>query len=124
VSVRAGRVFVADASGNVVNVLDARTGALVTTALVRKDPAGMAVVEATNRVFVANAGSHDVSVLDAATGAPLNLVSTTAGSCDSCLAVTSRRNGSSRVFIANATDGTIALLDGATGAALGTLPAQ
>lgn len=79
-----------------VDMLDARTGALLHTAHVGVLPYAVAVDERGGRVFVVNSGSDSVSVLDARTGRVLRTVAV--GRDPAAVAVAARTG---RVFVAN-----------------------
>lgn len=81
---RTGRLFVADYTRGRVSVIDTRSGALLSTAIVGSHPLRLSVDPQTARVFVVNQGSTSpadrptgagsVTMLDARTGAVLRTV--------------------------------------------------
>jgi len=79
-----------------VDMLDARTGALIYTAHVGVLPYAIATDARSGRVFVANSGSDSVSVLDARSGRVLRTVAV--GRDPAAIAVDARAG---RVFVAN-----------------------
>jgi DNA-binding beta-propeller fold protein YncE len=113
--------------GNVLRVLDTRSGALVRTVHVGNVPLSIAVDERTNRVFVAtlgpvnqagvSLGHGQVAVLDARTGALLHTV--TVGVSPRALVV-ARTTG--RVFVPNLDSRSMSILDARTGTLLRTVP--
>ena len=113
---RTNRVFAA--SGGVVRVWDARSGAaLRQTAIPGGGISALAVSAGTNRVFAVNSDHHSVSTLDARSGRLLRTIPV--GSQPSALAVDDHMR---RVFIANSGSNSVSALDATTGRVLDTLP--
>lgn len=70
---RAGHVFVANYVDGTVDMLDARSGQLLSVAPVSGAPEAMAVDERAGRIFVGGSQSSQLDVLDARTGTELSV---------------------------------------------------
>lgn len=63
-------IYVANKSGNAVNVIDGTTDTVLTTIPVGSQPVAIAVSRTPRRVFVANTGDASISVIDSDTASP------------------------------------------------------
>lgn len=113
-----GRVFVDDQTSGAVSVLDARSGGIVHTTLLREIPGAMAADPRSGHVFVL-AGNNHVTMLDGTTGRTLRTA--TVGQTPRAIAVDA---GTGRVFVANEGSGTTSVLDARTGRVVGTAPVE
>ncbi len=117
------RAFVVGVNGTALNVLDARTGAMLRTVTVGKNgnvgtsPQRVAVDTRTGRVFVVNSNDNTVSVLDARTGRLLRNIPV--GAFPISVAVDER---TSRAFVLTIMSRTISVIDTATGRIVRTEP--
>lgn len=124
---RAGRVFVLnagrrdtlnDSESGSVSVLDAATGALITTVSLSGSPVLVALAVQAGRVFVTTRATHrsngSLNVLDARTGALLHTSDRDAG----WIVAVDEHAG--RVFVS--TTNSLRVLDAATGALVRTIP--
>lgn len=112
-----------------VDMLDARTGALLHSVSVGILPLAAAVDERQGRVFVANSGSNTVSMLDARTGKVVRTVRV--GRNPAAIAVDSQAGrvvvvNSARPYLfpdrAGGAHGSVSILDASSGTVLSTIP--
>ena len=107
VDAHTSHVVVANADGNRVSILDARTGVVLRTVLVGKNPFAVAVDARTRRAFVLNDLDNSVSILDTRTGAVLRTVPV--GHAPFAAAVDAPTG---RAFVVNSHDNSVSVLRG------------
>jgi YVTN family beta-propeller protein len=119
---RVGRAFVvsygSDSRTGFLNMLDARSGAIVRSVTMGLLPHGLALDERTGRVFVAgedSSGLGDVSVLDVMSGRVLHTV--TVGQAPGPIAVD---QCTGRAFVINQNSDSVSVLDARSGALVHT----
>jgi YVTN family beta-propeller protein len=115
VAVAARRVYVANAGGNTVSVVEPDAGTVVATLTVGDGP--IALAAAGRRLYVANRGSGTVSVVDTSNHSTLATIPV--GTFPSGLALHGR---SGRLYVANFLDDTVSVIDTTTQSVLSTIP--
>lgn len=109
------RVYVANANGGDISVIDGSTKSVLTTIPVGTNPGGMAVNATTNRLYVAMGGNDSVSVVDTLSNSVV--ATTTVGSGPGFLAVNATTN---RIYVPNLYSGNVSVIDGATNSVIAT----
>jgi len=112
------KVYVANANGGSITVIDATEAYATTTIPVGTTPTAVAVNGVTNKVYVANNGSNDVSVIDGATNTVLKTVPV--GLRPEAIAIDTRGN---TVYVANLYGHTVSVVNGTFDTVLTTVPA-
>jgi YVTN family beta-propeller protein len=115
VAVAARRVYVANAGGNTVSVVEPDAGTVVATLTVGEGPVALAAER--GRLYVANRGSGTVSVVDTSNHSTLATIPV--GTFPSGLAL---HGGTGRLYVADFLDDTVSVIDTATRIVLSTIP--
>ncbi|GAB3479664.1 YncE family protein [Amycolatopsis cihanbeyliensis] len=110
-------VYVADAGGGTVTIVDGDHDQVRDTVSLGSTVTDIAVNQVTNRVYASNRAGGSVSVLDGDTGAVLTTIAAGRGT-----AVLGVDEATDRVYAASATTGDIAVIEGDTGAVTATVP--
>lgn len=104
------RIYVANADGNTVTVLEDTYGGVIPVASIPagKTPYAVAVNPVTNKIYVANADSNNVTMID---GATHSAAAVAVGTAPVAIAVNTATN---KIYVANAGSGNVTVIDGAT----------
>ncbi len=111
-----GNIYVANAGGNSVSVINEVTNSIVTTFLVGNFPAGVAYDSANGNIYVANLMSNTVSVINGAT----NTVITTIGVGASPAGV-AYDSANGNIYVTNFGGNTVSVINGATNTVITTI---
>jgi YVTN family beta-propeller protein len=103
------RIYVTNAFGNNVSVIDGATNTVVATVPVGTTPYQVDVNPSTNRIYVANSVSNNVSVIDGATNTVVATVPV--GNQPLSVAVNSTTN---RIYVSSWGSDNVSVIDGAT----------
>jgi YVTN family beta-propeller protein len=110
------RIYVTNAMGNNVSVIDGATNTVVATVAVGNTPYQVDVNPSTNRIYVANSVSNNVSVIDGATNTVVATVAV--GSQPLSVGVNTSTN---RIYVSSWGSDNVSVIDGATDTVVATV---
>lgn len=105
------KIYVANATGDSVSIIDGATNTVDSTVSVGDQPIAVAVNETTNKIYVGNKNDDTVSVINGATGLVTTTVSLAASTNIQGIAINETLN---KIYVGGFNASTVTVIDGST----------